>query len=169
MKLEKNTGGGAPRFPLANYRLRCTGQPDTSESKNKNVMLVFTFECVGYVDGNGTVQPTMTIDGVETEVAGWEFQFWATFFPNKDTGELQNIGLAQLHAAWNLPLEFDADPLTSIPIVDGQPVNYSGRELYARCQSRENNPVGPDGKPLINLVTGKPVTQSQRRIVEIYY
>lgn len=151
--------GRPPVFKTGPYRLRITGQPTLAESKNKNMYLNFTLECIGYYDA-ATQQVLSELDG--QEIAGWEFNYVATFLPDG-----RNIGLEQIHrAVIGGPLEppSELDEKTMIPVG----VNYTDLEIYAICESEEK--VSTDkrtGKPAVNPLTGKPVVSYRRRIVSI--
>ena len=163
MNLDQNAPAGAPRFPMDNYRFRIVAEPEFKVSKKGNDMYVFTYETIGKVLPDGTIAEVIRVDGADREIAGWEFTDWATFFTNDD-GVLVNPKLVQIHKATGLPLEFERDETTGLPVG----ITYTGLEFFARANSQESNEVGEDGKPIINPVTGKPVKRQQRRIIEIY-
>ena len=162
MNLNQERQAGAPRFPIGNYVLRITGEPEVAVSKANNVMLVFTFECVGRFGNDKSVNPEGVVDGVPVKFAGWEFPFWATFFQDQQKN-LVNPGLASIHKACGLPLEFELGD-------DNKPigVEYTGKELIAQCKTTEEFVTDEDGKRLLNPITGEPVKISRRNIVQIY-
>lgn len=157
-----------PVFIEGVYKFRIQGEPETKKSpKSGNHYLLFTLECQGYYNGEtGAVESNM--DG--EELAGWEFDFIATWLPDG-----RNIGLQQIHEGITPEpltgiegLERDEKSLVPIDPSTGAAFVYDGKELFATAHSEEFIAIDKrTGKPSINPLTQKPVVSYSRKIKRI--
>jgi len=141
------TPSAPSRLPRDNYRLRILKEPAFKVSqKSGNAYLQFEFEICEPV--------SKVIDGKEANIGGLEISCVCVLPP------ANSFMLEALHKAADLPMDFDLDEETGLPVG----ISYQGREVWATCQSREEVQMKEDNTPLLHPVTGKPMTFQRREI-----
>lgn len=149
------------RLKKNNYKLRIKEEPEYKISQKGNAMLVFKLEII---------DPAVQFDkGVEQQIAGRELTTWATFFKDEDSGVEKNPQLGKIHESGGLPMEFERDESTGLPIdADGVPFKYAGIVVDALCGSEEYVQKDDDGNVIKNPKTGEELKGYNDRLLRIY-
>lgn len=155
------------KLKRANYKLRVVEEPTFSYSKLKadgrgnNPMLTFKVE---------VASPAVQFaNGKEETVAGEGLTVWATFFKKEGSDTESNPTLASIHEAGGLPLQFERDEDTGLPVdSEGTPFRYVGIEFDAQCGSDEYEQKDDDGKPLTNPKTGEVLKGFRNNVIRVY-
>lgn len=159
---ESNSNSGvSPYLPRGIYKWRITKEPTAAKSKLKpgggggNDYLLFDVEVVD--------PGTVIVRGEEITVAGSDSNIYATFV--KGT----NLTLAAIHRAGGLPLQFEVDEKTKIPLdASGTPFRYTGIEFQAQGYSQEYVQKDDNGVELVNPMTGEVLKSYNRRVGHIF-
>jgi len=145
----EETSTGPIRLPRDSYELRIKEEPTFRMSSKGNPMLTVKLELVS--------PERKKIDGEERKIAGLEFSD-ICMLPPSNTFKLE-----QLHRAAKLPVEFDLDESTGLPVG----ITYTGLKVWAICKSEESTQMKEDGTPMVNPVSGE-VMKANKRSVESY-
>lgn len=146
VKLNSENTNTLSRLPRDTYKLRCKSEPKFAVSKKGNPYLKFEFEIVEPVE--------KTIDGVLVPLAGTDMECICVLPPNNA------FMLENLHKGADLPLEFEVNEDSGLP----EGISYTGIEVWALCQSKEEIQTNDAGESIINPKSGKPLTTMRREI-----
>lgn len=148
VSLGSNDSGSAPfRLPKDTYKLRIQEEPTFKVSKAGNGYLLFKFEICEPL--------TKVVDGVERDIAGLELQCNCMLPP------INAFMLEALHKGCGLETEIELNDETGLPVG----INYAGREVWATCVGEEVSQLNDAQEPMVNPMTGKPLTSFRRNII----
>lgn len=129
------------------YRMRILDVEFKPTKKDDLPMYHFTLEIIS--------PEVVTIQGVDKKVSGIKFDMWAMLEKNTQT-------ITDLHDALDIPAEFDIDEETNLPVE----FDYKGMEFDAVVESKEENMLNAQGKPMTGR-DGKPMKTYNRNFVRV--
>lgn len=167
----ESTQVSAVRLPKQNYWLRVLEEPEfkmTKEKLNKEGVPtsypMLTFKCEIIRAGK------QIVDGAEVDLDGLEIKLYVLFFKDRENPDIENSPvLGALHRQAGLPLEFQRDAETGLPVNDnGVPISYAGVEFQATCLSEEYINKDDNGEPLKNPITGEVQKGWNYRVTKVW-